>query len=215
MNKHMKHGCILVALGLCMVLAGTAMYMMYQKQDELAGQNANALLEQFNANRHFFIEAPELPGTDLPPENPPDATVVPEETQPPEMPELHYSGYSIIGILRIPALDMELPVLKDWSYDLLNVAPCRYSGSLAEGNLIVMGHNYVSHFTPLHYIELGTTVEFEDAWGTVHCFAVEARETLHKTRGEDLPSEYPLSLFTCTAGGQSRLVIRCSPLPNS
>ena len=70
MNKHMKHGCILVALGLCMVLAGTAMYMMYQKQDELAGQNANALLEQFNANRHFFIEAPELPGSTLPPENP-------------------------------------------------------------------------------------------------------------------------------------------------
>jgi len=213
MNKHTRYGCVLVALGLCMVLAGTAMYMMYQKQDQLAGQNASMLLEQFKANRHFFIQAPELPDSSLPPEEVPQATEVPGETQAPELPEQTFSGYSIIGILRIPALDLELPVLKDWSYPLLNVAPCRYSGSLGEGNLIIMGHNYVSHFTPLHQIGVGTAVEFEDAWGTVHCFVVEARETLHKTQGEDLPSDYPLSLFTCTAGGQSRLVIRCSQVP--
>ena len=213
MNKHIKRGCVLVALGLCMVLAGTAMYMMYQKQDALAGQNASVLLDQFKATRHLLVEAPERPDHPALPENVPATTESTEETQAPEMPELSYSGYSIIGILRIPALGLELPILKDWSYPLLNVAPCRYSGTLAEGNLIIMGHNYTSHFTPLHYIELGTAVEFEDAWGNVHRFVVEARETLHKTRGEDLPSEYPLSLFTCTAGGQSRLVIRCSEAP--
>ena len=213
MNKHTKRGCVLVALGLCMVLAGTAMYMMYRKQDSLAGQNASALLDQFKANRHLFVEAPERPGHSQPMENPEAATGVPGETQPQEMPEMSYSGYSIIGILRVPSLGLELPVLKNWSYPLLNVAPCRYSGNLADGNLIIMGHNYASHFTPLHYIELGTAVEFEDAWGNVHRFVVETRETLHKTQGEDLPSDYPLSLFTCTAGGQSRLVIRCGEAP--
>ena len=51
-----------------------------------------------------------------------------------------------IGILEIPALDLELPVISSWSYSSLRLAPCRYSGSAYKGDLVIAAHNYQSHF---------------------------------------------------------------------
>ena len=38
-------------------------------------------------------------------------------------------GNSYMGVLEIPDLDLTLPVMADWSYPKLRVAPCRYMGS--------------------------------------------------------------------------------------
>ena len=40
-----------------------------------------------------------------------------------------FEGYSYIGYLTIPDLSLKLPVMSDWSYEGLNLSPCRYSGS--------------------------------------------------------------------------------------
>lgn len=120
-----------------------------------------------------------------------------------------YLGYSMIGTLRISSVGIELPVLSAWSYELLDVAPCRDSGSAAGGDLIIMGHNYKSHFTPLHDIAVGAEVEFEDVHGSEYRYIVERIEYLHRGEGEQLPSDYELTLFTCTSGGAKRIVVRC------
>lgn len=75
--------------------------------------------------------------------------------------------------------------------------------------MILMGHNYQSHFTPLHDIAVGAEVEFEDVEGIVYRYTVAKIEYLYKNEGEQLPSEYPLTLFTCTADGQNRIIVRC------
>ena len=46
-----------------------------------------------------------------------------------EMPTILVDGYACIGILSMPVLDIELPVLTDWSYAKLKKAPCLYYGS--------------------------------------------------------------------------------------
>ena len=46
-----------------------------------------------------------------------------------KMPTINVDGYECIGILSIPVLDLELPVLTDWSYAKLKKAPCIYYGS--------------------------------------------------------------------------------------
>ena len=63
-----------------------------------------------------------------------------------EMPVLQADGKSYIGVLDIPALGLSLPVMSQWSYPNLKLAPCRYTGSAYSGNLILAGHNYPSHF---------------------------------------------------------------------
>ena len=198
MNKKQKRGALLVLMGLSMVFAAMFLHIVEQRQDRQAGENAAVLLQQLELSRMSVPAAPEM--------------VHPEESASTvdAMPEKEYLGYAMIGTLRIPSLGMELPILRDWSYELLNVAPCRYSGSAPEENMILMGHNYKSHFTPLHNIAVGAEVTFEDVNGFLYRYCVEEITYLHKTEGEALPSDDPLTLFTCTSGGQNRIVVRCS-----
>lgn len=195
MTKRQKRGCGLVILGMILILLSLFLHMTQEKQDQIAGENARTLLQHLELNR-ISVALPE-------------ETESVEPTVPAVMAEKEYLGYAMIGTLRVPSVGIELPILSSWSYELLNVAPCRYSGSIPEENMILMGHNYKSHFTPLHDIAEGAAVEFEDVNGIVYRYTVEGIETLHKNDGELLPSEYPLTLFTCTRGGQNRVVLRC------
>ena len=46
-----------------------------------------------------------------------------------KMATVEVDGYDCIGILSVPALDLELPVLTEWSYAKLKKAPCHYYGA--------------------------------------------------------------------------------------
>ena len=43
-----------------------------------------------------------------------------------EMPSVEIDGDCYIGILEIPSIGLTLPVMKDWSYAKLRIAPCLY-----------------------------------------------------------------------------------------
>ena len=74
-----------------------------------------------------------------------------------EMPVKTINGRDYIGVLSIPSLELELPVISQWDYPALKVAPCRYSGSLYQDNLIICAHNYASHFGKLKELQPGTS----------------------------------------------------------
>lgn len=200
MNKKQKQGALLVLIGLSMVFASMFLHMIDRRQDQQAGENAAILLQQLELSRMSVPAATEMA---QPEETVSDIVVIPEK---------EYLGFAMIGTLRIPSVGIELPIMRDWSYELLNVAPCRYSGSAPEGNMILMGHNYKSHFTPLHKIATGAEVTFEDVNGLQYRYCVDEIIFLHESKGKSLPSEYPLTLFTCTSGGQSRVVVRCKAI---
>lgn len=195
MTPRQKRGVILILAGLVLLLGYVGLRYTHQRQDEMAGQSARILLQHLELSRVEIKKPEEIPEEDTPIQS--------------VMPEKAYLDYSMIGTLRIPSLEMELPILSSWSYELLNVAPCRYYGSIPEGNMVLMGHNYKSHFTPLHGIEIGAQVEFENVNGMVYRYVVAQIEYLHKNQGEQLASEHPLILLTCTDGGQNRVVVRC------
>ena len=91
----------------------------------------------------------------------------------------------------------------------MKVAPCRYSGSLYQDNLIICAHNYASHFGKLKNLQLGDTVLFTDMDENVVTFQMVERETLAPTDVEGMKSgDWDLTLFTCTVGGQTRVTIR-------
>lgn len=187
----------MAVLGLVMVLTAMGLHLSMEKQDTLAEESAQILLQQMELNKTVSVELPDL--------------TVPDEEVPvsTDMPEKEYLGYSMIGTLRITTLGIELPIMSSWSYELLEIAPCRYSGSVLSEDMILMGHNYKSHFTPLHDVKIGALVEFEDVNGAVYRYKVTKLETLHRSSVDQLESEYPLTLFTCTPGGINRIIVRC------
>ena len=191
-------------LGIALIAISLGLHLAQENSDQIAGENSRILLRQLQLSNAPVAVPDRIPEATPTPEEPLSEPVAPHS-----MPEKEYLGYSMIGTLRVPSVKVELPVLSTWSYDLLKVAPCRYSGSVAGEDMILMGHNYKSHFKPLHKVEVGDTVEFEDVNGVVYRYVVAQITTLHKNEGELLPADYPLTLFTCTPGGQKRIIIRC------
>lgn len=127
-----------------------------------------------------------------------------------EMPVKTIEGQDYIGILTIRELEAELPVISQWSYPYLKLAPCRYEGSAYLGNFIIAAHNYSSHFGGLKDLRIGDAVTFTDMDGNVFAYEVAELETLQPADVEEMESgEWDLTLFTCTIGGQSRITVRC------
>lgn len=126
------------------------------------------------------------------------------------MTEVEIDGYNYIGYLSIPALELELPVMSQWDYDRLKMAPCRYSGSTKTDDLVVAAHNYIRHFGALSKLLPGDMIYFIDMDGVQFSYEVIEVDTLSPTAVEEMTSgEYDLTLFTCTYGGRSRVTVRC------
>lgn len=127
-----------------------------------------------------------------------------------EMPVMEIDGNGYIGTLTIPSLGLSLPVMSEWSYPKLRIAPCRYTGSAYQGNLTIAAHNYRTHFGRLDELAVGDLVEFTDIDGNEFSYKVDEVQILAPTAIEEMiESDWDLSLFTCTLGGRTRLTVRC------
>lgn len=127
-----------------------------------------------------------------------------------EMPVEEIEGNGYIGLLEIPALGLSLPVMSQWSYPNLKLAPCRYSGSAYTGNFTIAGHNYSTHFGPIGGLNAGDSITLTDMQGNRFAYEVQVVETLEATAVEDMVGEgWDLTLFTCDVSGESRITVRC------
>ena len=184
-----KSGVILISLGAVLILAALLLFLYNRSEDRRAGQEAESLLEDARSAMAANA-APE------PQEEPAEEII-----------------YDYAGVIAIPDLSLELPVIDQWSYARLKVAPCRQSGAAADGDLVIAAHNYKSHFGYLDRLEPGASVIFTDMEGTVYRYAVEEIRQLEPEDVEDVSSvfssEYPLVLYTCTPGGKARVAVFC------
>ena len=127
-----------------------------------------------------------------------------------EMPVVTIDGMDYIGVVSIDAINLELPILSEWSYPNLKKSPCRYSGSAYLDNFILLGHNYTTHFGKLRRLNPGDRIKFTDAGGNVFWYEVVDQEILEPTMVEDMQTgDWDLTLFTCTLGGRTRVTVRC------
>lgn len=126
-----------------------------------------------------------------------------------DMPLVEIDGEFYVGMLEIPALDIELPVRGEFSYKGLRTAPCRYDGSVYLNNMIIAAHNYNSHFGRLKNLNVGDRVTFTDGDG--NAFLYDVIEIM-QVDGNDIDGmkegEWDMTLFTCTLNGQSRIAVR-------
>ena len=147
-----KIGKILMALGALLILASVAL-LAYNRWDadraDKASQDALQKLEETLVNE--ADSEPEAPPPELDPEQ--------------EMTEVEIDGWNYIGYLSIPAVKLNLPVMSQWSYAGLKVAPGRYSGSTYADNMVVCAHNYAKHFSPIKWLAIGSQVSFTDMDG--------------------------------------------------
>lgn len=194
-----KKGAFCMAAGFLLVLAALLLTGYNVWDEGRAGDAADATFQVLKFQTEEGRE--ELPEYILP-----DYLVDPRF----EMPTVEIDGYDYIGYLDIPSLELSLPVMSEWSYPQLKIAPCRYAGSVYLDDMILAAHNYDRHFGRLKNLEGGELVRFTDVDGNVFDFSVTELELLWPEQTEEMLSgEWDLTLFTCTLGGRQRVTVRC------
>ena len=208
-KRRRRAGIACIAVGV-LLLGGAALLVLHNRQEErTAGELSQQVLEQLEeqipepASSAQTPESSQAPGQEV---EVPNYVLDPGR----EMPEAVVDTRSYIGVLRIPALGLSLPVISEWSDSNLKVAPCRYSGSAYQGGLVIAGHNYRTHFAGLTSLETGDQITFTDMDGNVFLYEVAGIEILQPTDVEDMISDaWDLTLFTCDYSGQARVTVRC------
>lgn len=207
-KKKNRIGNILKGAGLILVTAAVLLLVYNLWDGHRARESEEAILAEYLQENKKASESPDASDKE-------DGQNIPDYLLNPDMDMPEYTLKSLgdvacIGILEIPALDLELPVISSWSYSSLRLAPCRYSGSAYKGDLVIAAHNYQSHFGGLRTLPEGSEVFFTDAVGNRFSYYVAVTEALTPWSVDDMTSgEWPLTLFTCTLDSQNRVTVRC------
>ena len=197
-------GLVSLILGLSMVVTAIFLISIYEKREADAGHYSEMIMAEFNRAESLPSMPQTLPNTQYEPV---------EESEPepiPEMPTADYYGLDMLGVIRVPECGIELPVLDNWSMSILEYAPCRYSGNIYSDDLILLGHNYTTHFKPLKKVSIGAEIEFESVDGKIWRYKVDEIDSIHRNDVDKLESEHELILFTCEEYGVYRFVARCT-----
>lgn len=123
----------------------------------------------------------------------------------------------VIGLIEIPSIEIKLPIIGKWSYPLLKISICRYTGPLPnnKGNLVLLGHNYKSgaHFGNLKKLKKGAEIFLTDvATNTRLRYEVYDIETIRPDDFDALKESrgtFGLTLLTCQNDGNDRMILRC------
>lgn len=193
----------MVGMGLAYVLLAGGLTMYNIKDDHRAGLAAEAarqeVVQVMTDYQKQFEGVKTVPDFEI------------NETM--DMPKVLIDENAYIGTVYIPALDIVLPVQTDCTSEGLKTSPGRYTGSIYDDDCIIAGHNYKSHFGRLKNAQEGDSVFFTDIDGNVFEYAVTGIETIGEHDVDEVfADDWDLSLFTCTTGGRSRVVVRCSKL---
>lgn len=195
-----KIGIAIVAVGAVLILSALLLFFYNCQEDVQAGQEAESLLENveavIEANKRKAADTGNQPGDD--PSAAPDSQAM-------------LDGYEYAGYIEIPVLGLKLPVMSEWDYNRLKLAPCRQFGSSRTDDLVIAGHNYKRHFGYLKNLSAGDTVTFTDMEGILNTYRVAKIETLDPNQVDAVQnSGYALVLYTCTMSGKTRTTVFCS-----
>lgn len=197
-----KVGTVCMALGAMLMLIALSLFLLNQQENNEAGDHVEHILPQ-------VIEQIDISSntttTNILGDNP--NYLNPDD---PTMTEVEIDGYTYIGYLSIPNIELELPIMSEWDYSKLKLSPCHYSGSTKTNDLIICAHNYTRHFGPIRNLSSGDLIYFTDMNGMIWKYEVDVVEILPPANIEEMiAGDYDLTLFTCTYGGQSRVTVRC------
>lgn len=195
---------LLIGGGLLLIAAALCLTIYNQLKGQWAAQASEQALQKLEAS--VSSTAPASRTEEVP--DPPRPAYLSDPDV--EMPTREVDGNLYIGILEIPVLGLKLPIISEWSDARLDVAPCRYTGSAYQNNMIIAGHNYKQFFGSLSELANGDEVIFTDIEGNRFQYTVSLVEQLPGTAIEEMEAgDWDLTLFTCNFSGNARVTARC------
>lgn len=197
---------VLIAFGVLILLGALAILIKTSYENANADEHARQTVEQLREN---IYEQPNssISGTESVDNNKSSGQSSSKEAV------VVINGTGYLGYLSFTGYGKVLPVLADWSFENLQYAPARFSGSVIDNNLVIAAHNYFSHFYLLNEMTEGNEVILTLPDGKEIHYIVDKIERLSPTELDKLTAgDYDLTLFTCTPTGLARATVRCNKI---
>ena len=129
-----------------------------------------------------------------------------------------WDNYDIDGVLSIHSLGLELPILSQYSEDLLKISPCIYQGlgGSDPDRLVIAGHNYRAHFGRLGKLVPGDQITYRSLDKVETQFQVTELVEIGEDDIDLLENgDWDLTLLTCNLDMSRRLLVRCNIISSS
>lgn len=133
---------------------------------------------------------------------------------------IQYKGFDVIGIVKIPKIGLEYPILSVNTTNSMKISIGRYWGGNVNdyGNLSIAGHNNKSGtmFGKTKYLEIGDIVELTDLTNTTIQYQIYDKfitdpndVTILETKDNTIRE---VTLITCTNGNKQRLILKAKEI---
>ena len=128
---------------------------------------------------------------------------------------------NVIGRIVIPSINVDYPILKYTTDELLKVAPTKLCGPNIneKGNLCIIGHNYHNSyfFSRLNELNIGENVILTNSENKSELTYVANKKYVVlkndlSALSQQNDKEYELTLITCTNNKNERLIVKCNAI---
>lgn len=134
--------------------------------------------------------------------------------------QVEYNGYNVVGIIKIPAIDIEYPIIDKTSEQAMKVSVTKFWGNNVNdiGNFTMAGHNYIdgTMFGKTKKLNKGDKIEMTDLTGHTVEYVIFAKYVIEPNDVTCVNSVQEntreITLLTCTNGRSNRLVIKAREL---
>ena len=127
------------------------------------------------------------------------------------MASVSIDGADFCAIVEIPGLGIRLPVYSEWDPARVRMYPCRFTGSIYDGTLIIGGSDAKGQFDFVSAITEGDTLFITDMEGNCYLYEVDRIDLASSADTNTLTEHgYSLVLFARNTYGSGYTVIRCT-----
>lgn len=212
----MKRKCarLFILFGTMLLLAALFLVLFNLHQDKKSGEISQSVLSELKEmipqkpiEKEDDEEIDIMPSIDLYEEYEED-----QEEEVISLSTIQIDGNEYVGYITIPEIGIELPVMSEWNYNNLKIAPCLYNGTPKTSDMIIAAHNYNSHFGRISKLNVGDSIIFTNAEGEIYNYEVVQTDLVGGYDVESMfkgaANNWDLTIFTCTLNSQSRVSVR-------
>lgn len=125
-------------------------------------------------------------------------------------------GHKVVGIIKIPKVDLEYPILETTTVETLNLSITKFWGNEINeiGNVTLAGHNNLSGvmFGKIKKLEIGDIIELTDIQNATLKYEIFKTYVIDPNDISCILPEQEgvreVTLITCTTGGKNRFIVK-------
>lgn len=183
---------ICILLGAVLILCAVSLAVYTEISGDRAQENTARILERAQAL---------LPET---------VDHVPQERGNNSMASMEIDGVNVAGILEVPHYGRVLPLGAIWDTGLVASMPCRFTGSIYDGSLIIGAVGEQGQMEFAAQLEVGAEIRLTDMEGGRYTYRVAAiHHAQHATLEKLQSGDFPLTIFVKNPENAEYLLIRC------